>query len=305
MSDVVIVTPTHAPDFASFARLHASVEAYAEPGIRHVAIVPTADLPLFRSLGGERLELITQREVLPRSFVETTRLGRLAASVPGLPRGARVAGVNLRRPWPPLRGWVLQQVIKFAIAERIEERAAVFIDSDVELIRPFAASAFVAADGVVRRYRAPGAVNDGMPRHLAWHRVARRLIGAPPPDGPRDDFVAGIVSWDTDLVRALLARVAETGGRPWPTSIGSEPDVSEFILYGEYVTAFGGDRARSFDSPDSLCHSYWDPKPMSAAEAVRFVERLPASALAIHIQSNSSTSDETLRLVRDGLSLRI
>ena len=65
--------------------------------------------------------------------------------------------MNVRRPVPPLRGWIIQQLVKLAVADQISERVIVMADSDLVFIRPVTVATF-APGGRVRLYR----MDDGV-----------------------------------------------------------------------------------------------------------------------------------------------
>ncbi|MCT9002636.1 DUF6492 family protein [Microbacterium memoriense] len=294
---MTVVTPSHAPDFPSFARLHASVVRFTDPGVRHVVAVPDADIELFRSLKSARLDVRGYSAVLPRRFVSTTALAR----IPRLPRGFRIAAVNLRRPWPPIRGWMLQQVVKLAVVSELDTDVAVLIDSDVIVVRPLAERAFRNDDGVVRLYRQPHGIDEARERPLRWLRTARALVGAPQPEADGPDYISAFASWDPALVRACVERVAAQTRSDWRDVIGSRLDFSEFLLYGTYVMTLADPSRRQNVSADSLCHSHWDPVPLDRAAATRFADEIGPRDLAVHVQSNSGTGET----IRDYISDRV
>lgn len=168
---LVIVTPSHAPDFADFKYLHASVVRNTDAMTRHIVVVPDEDVRLFSSVRGGQLVVRGYRSLLPREIRSTTRLARL----PWLPRGYRIAAINIRRPWPPLRGWILQQIVKMALVRELDEDVALLIDSDVLVARPLTESKFRHGTAV-RLYRLPHGLNPAMKRHLAWRRTAHELL---------------------------------------------------------------------------------------------------------------------------------
>ncbi|AYG03183.1 DUF6492 family protein [Gryllotalpicola protaetiae] len=303
MTRLTVMTPSYAPDFDSFVRLHRSVQRFTNADVQHIAIVPSADRDLFASIDDSRLQVVDYRELLPRSVVQTGWIAHAAARVPRLPRGARIAAINLRRPWPPLRGWVIQQLAKLAAASAVEDGVIVFLDSDAELIRPIDASTFSRTDGTVRFYRKPDAVTDETSRHMGWHRVARELIGTQPLPGPRPDFIAGLVTWNPAIVRACLAEIENVTGRRWVEAVGGRRDFSEYQLYGEFLDEFGTSAQTAFTSDDPLCHSHWEPRPMTQLEARAFVDSIRPDDVAIHVQSNSDTSADVIRYVRTALAL--
>lgn len=289
---LVVVTPSHAPDVDSFRRLHSSVLRWSDPGVRHIVAVPELDVPLFRSVGDHRLEVVGYRGLLPREFLQTTRLARL----PGLPRGYRIGAVNARRPWPPIRGWILQQIVKLALVSRLEEDVALLIDSDVLAIAPLVESVFRRGDSV-RVYRLPHGVENGMLRHRRWLAESARLLGLTAPEADSPDYIAPFNSWPPDLVRAALDRVSQVAGVPWSRAVGSSLEFSEFMLVGSFASAQND--GKTFASDRSLCHSHWDPRPLDLSEARAFVDGLAPEDLAIHIQSNSATSEDVLRWVAE------
>lgn len=288
---LVVVTPSHAPDVASFARLHASVVRNTEPHVRHVVAVPERDVDLFRGLDTGRLDVRGYRDVLPRTFVSTTGLARL----PGLPRGYRIGAVNARRPWPPIRGWILQQVVKLALVSELADDVAVLVDSDVVVVRPLEESRFRTGDAV-RLYRLPGGITPTMTRHLAWRSTALRVLQPAQPERDTPDYISAFASWSPEQVRRCLRRVEEVTGRRWHDVLGGSLQLSEFILYGTAATSLP-DAVPHLVSERTLCHSWWDPVPLDHAQAETFLEGLRPDDLAVHIQSNSGTSDDVLRFV--------
>ena len=297
---LAIVTTSHKPDFSSFARLHASVLEHTDPSTRHIVAVPAIDVPLFESIGTGRLTVVSERAALPPRFVPATRLAR----IPRLPRGFRIAALNTTRPWPPIRGWILQQMVKLAVVSELHDDVALVIDSDVLLVRPVEESTFRSSDGVVRLYRLPDGITADMRRHLAQRAKALALLGVAETELHSPDYIAGIVSWDPSLVRDMLGRIEATMGRRWQDCIGQCLDFSEFITYGTYVMMLAGPERRTFVDHRSLSHSHWGPTALTMDAAQRFVKTLPPDDLAIHVQSNTSTDEAVLRYIAEGVARR-
>jgi Family of unknown function (DUF6492) len=278
---LAIVTPSYAPDFLRFRRLHESVVQHAPPDVMHHVLVPPPDVGRFSSIDSPRLRVLRQPEVLPKQFVTTTRLSR----IPHLPRGYRVGALNLRRPWPPIRGWVLQQMVKLAFVSTLDADVALLIDSAVLLVREFSEETF-RREGSVRHYRVPHAVHSG------WRQTAARLLDLGKPGDDHADYNAGVVSWSPAIVRELLARIEAVSSLPWATVIGSQLDVSECFLYDEYLAAMGTPAQKAFTSDQNFCHSYWGTLTLASAD--EFLESMPATDIAIWVQSNSDTSESEL-----------
>jgi len=297
---LTIVTPSFANDFRNFARLHDSVRRLTDPSVEHIAIVPEADLELFRSIRSDRLDIRSERWVLPRRFVPTTALAR----IPKLPRGFRVAAVNARHPFPPIRGWILQQIVKLALTSELDTDVALLVDSDVLLIRPVEEKHFVGPTGAVRLYRMPHGIDASRPRPQRWLEVARQKLGIPGAEPDEPDYISSFTSWDPRIVRACVDRVSEVAGRDWRDVMGACLDFSEFLLYGSYVMSLAPEIARSNVGATSLCHSHWDPVPLNAELVDRFVESISPHDLAVHIQSNSNTHEDVLDAVAQRFSAR-
>src|SRR5262249_48437137 len=174
---MAVITPSFATDFELCSDLNRSVLNYSPDSIHHYIIVPEADLNLFGRLAGSRTHIRCESDLLPRSFIRVpfTKFT-----------------VNLRRPFPPVRGWILQQVIKLAAVAASEHDVVLLVDSDIEFVRPFGLETFVR-DGVVRFYGRVNEINETLPRHIVWHKVARALLGLPPAQLPYTDYVSSLL----------------------------------------------------------------------------------------------------------------
>jgi hypothetical protein len=279
MPRLAIITPSYAPDFELCADLHRSVQAFCPSTVEHHIIVPRLDLGLFRRLDGDRVQVHDVAEFLPRSFV----------ALPGVN-----GWLNARRPFPPLRGWITQQIVKLSAAARLDAEVALLVDSDIELIRPFGPELFLR-DGVARFYRKPGAIDDRLPRHVIWHQVARKLLGLPPAEAPYADYICWPAPWDPVVVRALLARVEQVTGKPWATAIGAQLHFSEEILYGVFVDEVLGAPADSYATDDMLCPEYSDEVPLDEGGMNGFLSRVVPDDIAIMVSAKSGTPLEVRR----------
>lgn len=273
MTELAVITPSYAPDFELCRDLSKSVLRQTPACVRHYIFTPKRDLARFSELRGPRTHVLPVDELLPASVLSLPRLN---------------FWLNLRRPFPPVRGWVLQQVIKLAAAARIEASSLLLADSDTLLVRPVDASTFRRA-GRPLFYRKHLGVTASLPRHVTWHQVARTLLGVPPRDPPLPDYISAFNVWDRGTVLALLDRIERTAGRPWLDAVTAQLHISEFILYGVFVDEVLGASAQVAPSGSMLCHSYWDPSPLSAAQAAGFAAALPDSDVAIMISAKSGT----------------
>jgi hypothetical protein len=270
---MAVITKTFAPDFELCVALNRSVLENSPDSTHHHIIAPRSDLKLFGRLAGPRTHIRCEADFLPRTFV------RVPFST---------IFVNVGRPFPPVRGWIQQQVIKLAAIAASEEDAVLVADSDVEFVRPFTAEMFVR-EGMVRFFRNPDRIDKQLSRHMTWHRVARELLGLPPAAPPYPDYISSPLAWNPIIVRRMLARVEGTTGSPWTTAIAGQLDFSECVLHGVFVDEVIGRPAYSFVSDDPLCRVYWEPTPLNADSAALFVRSVRPTDIAVVIQSKSRT----------------
>jgi len=268
-----VITKSFAPDFELCTALNRSVLANSPDAVQHQIFVPRSDLGLFSQLSSPRTHIHCEADLLPRTFLRVPFINMT---------------INLARPFPPIRGWILQQVVKLAAIAASEDNVALVVDSDVEFIRPFAAENFIR-DGNVRFFCKPNQIDERLPRHMTWHRVARALLGLPPADPPYPDYISSYLAWNPFIVRQMLARVAVTTGCPWPTAIAGQLDFSECVLYGVFVDSVCGAPANSFASDDALCVSYWEHAPLDTVGAADFIRGVRPTDVAAMISSKSLT----------------
>lgn len=304
MTGIAILTPSYLPDLNRFKRLHQSILRFTDEGTLHHVIVPRRDLEAFRGIGSTRLRVWSEADFIPRGFVPTDALAAFRRRIPVLPASFNCSAINLLHPWPPLRGWILQQILKLSAATQLGCHAVIVIDSDVVLVKPLTEETFIRKH-VVRTYEKPGAVSAELGRHLGWTQAAYALLGIPwteQADFP--DYVGGIVSWDPQIVAGCLSRIEAVSGRDWASAVAGYLHFSEFILYGTYLRHFGTTIQRSFCEPSTLCHSYWSTVPLTDLGATAFVEAYSESDVAVHVQSNSGTSQELINRILLGLERR-
>ena len=275
-------TPSYGPDFELCRDLSRSVLEFTADNVNHHIVVPRANLRRFEQLAGPRTHIHEVAEFLPRLIRRLPQMN---------------FWLNLAHPYPPLRGWIAQQILKLAFTAQASADAVLTIDSDTVLIRPLSARMFVH-DGTVRFYRKPGDINARLPRHVTWHEVSRTLLGLPPADPPFTDYISTPIALSPEIVRVLLKRVEIVGERAWPTTIGRCLHFSELTLYGVFVDALAGASARSFSSADPLCHSYWAPAPLDPAGLRTFLASVRPDDLAVMVPSKSDTP---LTVRRDGI----
>jgi hypothetical protein len=272
-SGMVVITASYGPDIELFADLHASVLRHFPNDVNHYVVVPAGDLADFSRFAGPRCRVLSVSEFLPREVVD----------VPGLN-----LWLNIRSPWPPLRGWIVQQLVKIGLASDVDADAVVVADSDVVFIRPVSLNDFTRGSAVLL-CRAVGVITEDLPRHMIWVQRAHQLLGLPLGSPPYNDYVGNPVPWDRRLVSAMCDRVEEVTGRPWTTAVGRNLHVSECMLYGTFVDAASGGAHPAQAEQPLRCHSYWDEVPLDLPGAVDFLAGASDEDFAVMLSAKSAT----------------
>ena len=160
-------------DAEVFADLHRSVLAFTPPGTAHRVYVPFRNRGRFAACGGPRCRIRDRSRLLPPRNVSAPLTD---------------VHVNVRRPWPPLRGWVMQQTSKIAAAGQSDATCAVGRLGCRPSPTGRSAAAHHWRPGCL--CREDGGVTASMKRHVIWHRAARELLELPPaPPPPLPDYV--------------------------------------------------------------------------------------------------------------------
>lgn len=277
---VAFVTPSYRLDRDRCALLNRSLEVCA-PWAEHWIVVDRGDLRAFKFLENGRTTVVAKEEMLPVWVhrLDTLRIG-LRSNVWIQARGL------------PMRGWLLQQLVKLAVAEHVDADVLVCADSDVVLLRPFAVSSVVDERGRVLLYARPDHVDERLPAHVRWHRSAETLLGVEAADPPMPDFISSLVPWKRENVLALLEHVQATTGRHWLRALASAWDVSEYTLYGRFAQDVLGTNAGQFISPSPLCHDYYKHVPLSAPELDSLLDGVGPGEVAVSLTAKAGMRPE-------------
>jgi hypothetical protein len=208
-----IVTPTFLPDLARCELLAESLDRSA-PAVPHYLIVDRRDRPAFIHLEGGRRRLIESEALI----------GNWMWRMPG----RKGAWLSLKAP--PVRGWIIQQILKIGVIEAIPERTLVFCDSDTAFFRHFDRD-YLLVNGKIGLNDVPF-VNDNVRR---WTAAARRLLGLPWHDGGYRNHVGNMICWNRETVTAMQRRIETSTGMDWRVALARTLSFSEYIIYGVFV----------------------------------------------------------------------
>jgi hypothetical protein len=283
-----IVTPSYAPDFELCRDLVASVRRHAIGLSEHRIIVPARDRSLFDELSAPSVRIQTVEDILPRAI----------AKIPGVNMW-----LNWRAPFPPVRGWIAQQVVKLAAAAQSRAEGVLLVDSDIVFVRGFSMSDY--SDGLALTiYRLAGGVHQGMTRHLEWDRVARRLLELPPaPHGDLPDYICCPCLWRPSVVRELLERVSHSGNGGWATLVARQMHFSEMALYGTFVDEVLSPDVAVHHRQDMRCLNHYEEAPLGERELVALLSRIRPTDVAVMVSAKSGTELDVRRRVFASLDL--
>jgi uncharacterized protein DUF6492 len=292
---LAVVTPTHRNDLQLFADLHQSVLLHTEECVKHYVVVPRDDVGLFADMAGPRCIIVPEESQYSRHYRSMGAINHILRPLPCIPSHARIAAINTRWPFSPIRGWVMQQVLKMELSRQLNVDTILLIDSDVELVRPLD-ELMLRRGGRAMLYRRPGAVDINLPRHMQWHAVARRLLGLPPAQFPAPDYVTSFCVWEPDVIRSMIARIEQVTGRSWMDAITGQRTFSEWTLYGVFAEEVMKYKNEAL-TESSLCHSYWGTVPLTMESAGGFLSGINPDDVAILIQSKTQTPRTVRRAV--------
>lgn len=278
-----LITPSYSRDLERCRRTVESVNRFVDPSIRHYLLIDRRDLLLFRPLEGSRTVVVTAEDLLPRWLFRVPR--------------ARKWWMSLKTK--PVRSWIVQQIMKLAVAEHIDADTYCFVDSDVAFIRPLDEQRLHNERQQTRLFRTPG--HADLPTHRRWHRTAAKLLGLPPTDYFGADYIGNLITWRRDRLLGLHRHIEQTTGRHWAKAVAGQIHLSEYILYGVYVEHVLGLDASDHDASDrDLCLCSWH-FPMESPEGrQQFLDALSPGHVSVLVQSNLGLDDaQTDELVRE------
>ena len=269
-----IITPSYRFDLGRCQLLCRSVSRHVSGSFHHYLIVDERDRALFRPLENPATTVLAVEDLLP-GWIRRIPL-------------SRKWWLNLKGP--PIRNWILQQIVKLSVAEHIDADAYIFADSDIAFVRPFATDQLLHGDDL-RLFRVPHA--PAFPGLDRWHRAASRLLDLPPADDLTTTYIDNLITWRREVLRLLHRRLEAVSGRSWIEVLGRELHLSEYILYGAFVEHVLGIAAARHEADDSpLCHNSWDYPLATDRDLEAFFAAVNPANVAVMVSSKLGISPE-------------
>jgi hypothetical protein len=258
------VTPSYGPDRERCEILAESIDQFI-PEVKHYLIVDRRDRGAFSHLELRNRTIIESEDILGGRFWRCP--GRY--------------GLWLSTKAAPVRGWIVQQILKLSAIDAIPERTLIFCDSDVAFIRPFKRSDLVV-DGKIGLLDV-SFVNDEVRQ---WSGVARKLIGLSPSGPSNRNHVGNMICWNRETISALRDRVQAHSGLDWQIAVARQSTFSEYILYGVFVREFlGYDAVDHAPSAVPLVKASWGQDLMTEDGMTAFFSKFDPRTVAVMIHS--------------------
>lgn len=210
---IAVVTPTYLPDLARCELLAESLERMA-PSIPHYLIVDHRDMPAFSHLQRGQCRIIISEQIL----------GRWIKRSPG----RRAYWLSFKAP--PVRGWIIQQILKIGVLDFIPEQTFIFCDSDTAFFRPFNRDNLLV-EGKIGLLD----VDDVDENIRRWTATARRLLGIPSDTNRYRNHVGNMICWNREIIKSLRERIECRSGISWKLALARTLSFSEYMIYGMFV----------------------------------------------------------------------
>ena len=259
-----IVTPTFLPDLARCELLAESLDRVAAD-VPHYLIVDRRDRSAFKHLQRGRRRLIESEELLGNWIVRT----------PGR------KGYWLSLKAPPVRGWIIQQMLKIAVIDATAERTLVFCDSDTAFFRSFRRNDLLV-NGKVGLLDVDAVYDDSR----RWTGVARQLLGLPASDGGYRNHVGNMICWNRETVTAMRQQIERTTGLGWQVALARTLSFSEYMIYGVFVREMlGYDKVDHAPSTVPLVKPSWGVSLATDAAVDALFSNFDPRTVAVMIHS--------------------
>jgi hypothetical protein len=273
-----IITPSYALDFERCRLLAESVRARVAPDITHYIIVDRRDEELFQRLRGPRTRIVVKQSILPWWLHQVPASTRWWLSLKGL----------------PVRGWIVQQIVKLSVDAVTQADVCIFMDSDTLLIKPFEPRGAERA-GKVPLFREILPAEDA--HNTRWHAAAERLLGLPADPGPHIGYVAPALTWLRSNVIGLRRQIERTTGRGWVESLCGLSTMSEYVLYGVFCERLLRERSGHYRDATIATLNYWDTVRLEERGLAALRARVRPEHIGVMISAKSSTDVGAIRRV--------
>jgi hypothetical protein len=288
------ITPSYAPDFQRCKLLCWSIKQFVSFPVEHYIVVDKKDLNLFQQLADSNTRILTKEEILPSWIKRISFFGKknIWLNLKGYKSGEWL-----------LRGWLIQQMVKLAAAQYVEQEVLIFVDSDVAFIDFFDVHTLINKDKV-RLLRVEHSTDMDNEIGRKWKNSAKKLLGLPFQNSYYDFYVSQIVTWRRDNLIQLYKLIEENFEQDWLEVISGVKDLSEYVLYGIFANYVIGENSGHYDEHlQKICWCYWDDNPMSHEKLKEFFQEARSSSHKAVMISAKSSIDLSIEQFQNYLAL--
>lgn len=272
-----------------FAVLAKSIDENVDPSVRHVVVVPGKDVRAFAPFASPQRDIVAQEDILPIRLFQLPKQLRALSFLSSSFRRPIYLTPKLR----PMRGWMIQQILKIEFARTCPTPAVMHVDSDVFFVRGLQ-GADAYRQGKVTFFEADS--GQPMPQHRPWIDAAAACLGLSVPPTHARHYIENCVMWDRDVTRDMVARIEAQTGRFWVDALLDQPTISEYFIYGLYIDYVCGPDRVAVET-QSYCNSFWPEQ--GAFEIDQLLARLKPKHCAFAVQSTEGVEADARLAVYD------
>ena len=225
-----IVTMSYKDDFEECRLLCKSVDKYVPKDVYHYIFVRDDDLKLFKSLEGNRRIIFPESSVLPWWSLN-------------LPFRFMKHHFRINPFTIPVRGWIVQQIVKLSVWKAIDTRFDVFlnVDSECVFMKPFNPDVLLNKDGELGIYRKKMNWESGkslLQAHRQFCSSAKRLLGLKNTveEIEKYYYIAPVVAFRRDTLMEVCNEIGRNHwSRNYQIALMNTYRFSEYFLYSNYV----------------------------------------------------------------------
>jgi len=276
---LAFITPSYFKDFERCRLLVDSFDRYVPRQYHHYVLVPRRDEKLFQPLNSQRTHVVLQEDVLPFWLRQVKAAPRFWVSLRSL----------------PVRGWIIQQLVKLNACAAIDADAFACIDSGCFFVQPFDPLSVHFKDGKLLLFREQGPqFETDIVRQ--WHAVSEKLLGTPHVEQPNRSYVSLVVYFWRHVLRAMQNHIEAMHGVDWRVPICRQRTFSEYVLHGAFCEDLLRDSANMYVDDRLFAHCHWGTVPLGAEGLRKMKAEMPPERVLVMINEKSGTP---LQLIRE------
>jgi hypothetical protein len=248
MERLAIVTTSYRNDLAWCRILCKSIDRFVPPHINHYLFIEDSDVKLFKTLENNRRIVISQNEIIPWWMIKS-------------PIKFRGHNFWLSPVTLPVRGWIMQQVIKLGVFEVLDEDVFLCLDSEAFFYRPFdPAAVFKDSRAMLISHDEPW----DWPNAKIYYRSAVKLLGIQAEEGQLKRYMSVQFVFRREVLVKLAEKIKQhSRSHDWKIPLFNKIRFSEYTLYGIFVEkVLGLEKSGHFATREFLVR-YIGPKSYS------------------------------------------